>query len=91
MRRQDGASGAVATSWGGEFLRRATPQANDGSGSRRQRLWKMAATQWKIIGVAPFKGQRGMGVLGSSAWSCRLGIKKKKKLDNVVVRPRNKK
>jgi hypothetical protein len=66
--------GVVATSWGGEFLRRATPQTNDGSEGRRQRLWKMAITQWRIIGIAPFKKQRGMEVLKSSAWFWKLGI-----------------
>jgi hypothetical protein len=44
MKKQDGARGAVATSWGGEFPRRAT-QASDGSGGKRQRLWRMAVIQ----------------------------------------------
>ncbi len=45
MKRQNEASGAIVTSWGGEFARKATPQASDKSGSKRQRLWRMAATQ----------------------------------------------
>jgi hypothetical protein len=44
----------------------------------------MAAIQWRTIGVASFKGQKGMELLGNNACSCRLGIKKKIKLDNVV-------
>jgi hypothetical protein len=58
----------TVTSWGGEFLRRVAPQTNDGSGGRRQHLWKMVATQWRTIGIVPFKGEEGWryweGVLG---------------------------
>jgi hypothetical protein len=37
------------------------------------------------------QGVKRVEVLGSSDWSCRLGIEMKGKLDSVVVRPRNKK
>jgi hypothetical protein len=37
---------------------------------------------WRLlndISHASFKGRKGMEVLGSNDWSCRLGVKKRKK------------
>jgi len=59
MKRQDGARGAIATSRGGEFLRRAAPQANDGSGNRRQRLWKWWLLNGRLLALLHSRGKEG--------------------------------
>jgi hypothetical protein len=43
-------------------------------------LWRMAAIQWRICGIIPFKRQRGLEVLGRSAWSYRIKVEKREEM-----------
>jgi hypothetical protein len=62
------------------FQGRCTPKASDGSGGRKQCLLKMVTIQWRIVGTAPFKGERGWRYRGTSAWSCKINVEKREEM-----------
>ncbi len=40
----------------------------------------MVTIQWRIVGTAPFKGERGWRYRGTSAWSCKINVEKREEM-----------
>jgi hypothetical protein len=70
----------ATTSWGDGFQRGQLPKQVMEVEAEGNDLWRMVVIQWRICGIVPLKGRRGVEVLGRSAWSCMIEVEKREEM-----------